>query len=218
MHQLDVNNAFQHGDRHEKVYMKVPDLVPNPDNKVCLLKKSLYGLKQDSRQWHARLVNELINLGYKQSKNDYSLFTKFTSKQVDILTVYIDDILITGDNHTKVDFLKKHLHEVFTIKDLGHLHYFTGIEVSKINDSLVLTQQKYTKELLQSSGATQFKRVVIPLPLNTKLSVEEGTLLADPTIYRSIVGKLNFLTNTRPDLSYSVQTLSQFMQKPRTSH
>ena len=87
VHQLDVNNTFLLGDLHEEVYMKLPELVPNHEGKVCLLKKSFYGLKQASRQWHARLVNELVSLGYKQSKNDYSLFTKHISNKITILMI-----------------------------------------------------------------------------------------------------------------------------------
>lgn len=107
---------------------------------------------------------------------------------------------------------------VFSIKDLGTLHYFLGIEVSYIAEGIVLTQQKFTKELLIDSGLTNCKAVVTPLPATLKLRDDEGNLIPDPTLYRSLVGKLNFLTHTRPDLSYSVKTLSQFMHSPRDSH
>lgn len=118
----------------------------------------------------------------------------------------------------KKQFLKTNLDKIFTIKDSGELHFFLGIKVSYQDDGIILTQQKFTKELLAASKVKEFKHVVTPLPLNTKLSAEEGTLLDDSSIYRSLVGKLNFLTNTRPDLAYTTQSLSQFMQKPRSSH
>lgn len=122
VHQLDVNNAFLHGDLHEKVYMKMPDGIPNPDNKVCLLKKSLYGLKQASRQWHSKLAHELKLLGYVQSKIDYSLFIKKEKTDTTLVAVYADDILLTGNNIHEVQSLKMHLDHTFTIKDLGPLH------------------------------------------------------------------------------------------------
>lgn len=92
------------------------------------------------------------------------------------------------------------------------------MEVKYTADGLVLHQHKFTKELLTESGFHNFKRVVTPLPAQLKLSASEGALLEDPTPYRSLVGKLNFLTNTRTDLAYTVQTLSQYMQNPREFH
>lgn len=213
VYQLDVNNAFLHGNLNEEVYMRMPEGVENRKGKVCLLKKSLYGLKQASRQWHNKLLEELKSLGYVQSKNDYSLFTKRTSHFIVIVTVYVDDILITGSNQTEIKMLKAHLHNKFTIKDFGQMHYFLGMEVSHNPEGMVLTQHKFTRDLFKTSGVSDFKKAVIPMSLNHKLSSTDGELLEDPSTYRSIIGKLNFLTNTRPDLSYTVQTLSQFMQK-----
>ena len=110
IYQLDINNAFLHGDLHEEVYMHMPEGIPNPNNKVCLLKKSLYGLKQASRQWHAKLLEELRKLKYEQSKNDYSLFTKRNNQRITILVVYVDDILVTSSNKQDIIILKEHLH------------------------------------------------------------------------------------------------------------
>lgn len=158
------------------------------------------------------------NLGYDQSKNDYSLFTKSYKNTFTIIAVYVDDVLITGNSTEEIETLKRHLHKTFTIKDLGRLHYFLGLEVSYMPEGIVLTQRKFTKDLLQVSGVTTFKKAVSPLPLNIKLSAHEGTLRKDPHIYKSLIGKLNFMTHTRSDLSYTVQNLSQFMQSPRDSH
>lgn len=93
-----------------------------------------------------------------------------------------------------------------------------GIEVSHTDKGMVLTQQKYTKELLKSSGIQNFKKVVTPLPLNLKLKADDGEPFTDPTEYRKLIGKMNFLSNTRPDLAYTIQHLSQYMQQPRNSH
>lgn len=95
VHQLDVNNAFLHGDLNEEVYMTMPQGVPNPQNKVCLLRKSLYGLKQASRKWHEKLMVELKRLGFTQSRNDYSLFVKRQNSLITIMVVYVDDTLLT---------------------------------------------------------------------------------------------------------------------------
>ena len=216
--QLDVNNAFLHGDLDEEVYMAAPKGIYNPSNKVCKLKKSLYGLKQASRQWFSKLSSTLISLGYQQSKNDYSLFLNKSSTDITIIAVYVDDILITGSNSHEILHVKNKLDTLFGIKDLGQLHYFLGLEVSYTPAGIVLSQKKFTTELLKDSGLSITKTAATPLPLNCKLEPTKGELLPDPSQYRTLVGKLNFLTHTRPDLSFAAQTLSQFMQQPRTSH
>ena len=144
VYQLDVKNSFLHGSLNEQVYMQMPEGINNPKGKVCLLKKSLYVLKQASRQWHAKLFEELRSLGYGQSKNDYSLFIKRISSSIIIVTIHIDDILVTRNNQQEIKDLKDHLHKKFTIKDLGHLNYFLGMEISHTTEGVILTQYKCT--------------------------------------------------------------------------
>ena len=216
--QLDINNAFLHGDLHEEVYMKMPQGIPNPKNLVCKLVKSLYGLKQVSRQWFHKLNTDLQSQGFIQSKNDYSLFLKGSEHTLVIVIVYVDDIIITGEDVPSILQLKQHLHDTFSIKDLGQLHFFLGIEVSHLKNGIVLTQRKFTREMLTESGLDVSKQAKTPFPLHLKLHSDEGDFYSDPAQYRSLVGKLNFLTHTRPDLSFAVQALSQFMHAPRQSH
>jgi hypothetical protein len=218
LYQLDVNNAFLHGTLVEEVYMQVPDGMPNPYNKVCRLIKSIYGLKQSSREWFTKLLSELLAMGYTQSKNDYSLFIKKQGNNITIVAVYVDDIIVRGNLASEVQILKSHLNKLFGIKDLGILHYFLGIEVGYIPDGIILSQRKFAKEILLASDFDLSKPATTPLPLHSKLSNSEGELLLNAEVYRSLVGKLNYLTNTRPDLSFAVQTLSQFLHHPRTSH
>ena len=218
LYQLDVNNAFLHRDLHEEVYMKMSEDIPNPHNKVCKLQKSLYGLKQASRQWHSKLADFLKNQGYTQSKNDYSLFLKQTQQYLTVVAVYVDDILLTGSNPEEIQALKLNLHVAFGIKDLGLLNYFLGFEISHLPNGITLTQRKFTRDLLKDSGYNDAKPTATPLPINCKLLADTRVLLTDPTTYRTYIGKLNFLSNTRPDISFAVQTLSQFMQQPTSTH
>ena len=208
LNQLDVNNAFLHCDLKEKVYMQFPPSYPSPPNHVSRLRKSLYGLKQASKQWFSKLAQELLSQGYTRSKNDYSPFFKKQNKQMTFIVIYVDDIILTGNDHHEILRLREHFDTVFSIKDLDKLNYFLGIEVNYTVAGLVLHQNKFTKELLLESGFNNFKKAVTPLPAQLKLSALVGVLLQDPIPYRSLVGKLNFLTNTRPDLSYTVHTLS----------
>uniref|UniRef100_A0A7C8YK69 Reverse transcriptase Ty1/copia-type domain-containing protein n=1 Tax=Opuntia streptacantha TaxID=393608 RepID=A0A7C8YK69_OPUST len=198
--------------------MKMPEGIPNPSNKVYKLQKSLYGLKQASRQWFAKLHTFLLQLGYVQSQHDSSLFLRTSASHFTIVAVYVDDILVTGSHPDDIVTLKHHLHSSFGIKDLGLLHYFLGLEVTYLPNGTSLTQRKFTNDLLHDTSFIQAKPAPTPLPLHCKLSHDQGDLLQDPSYYRALIGKLNFLTHTRPDLSYTVQLLSQFMQTPRTSH
>ncbi|GJY06363.1 ribonuclease H-like domain-containing protein [Tanacetum coccineum] len=197
MFQLDIDNAFLYGDLNEVVYMKPPQGYYASDcNKVCRLKKSLYGLKQAPRQWNAKLTCALVENGFSQSKSDYSLFTKSDNGVFLALLVYVDDIIITGNDTSEIEKFKEFLRTKFMIKDLGNLKYFLGIEVINTN-----------------------KRT----PMLSKVSISNEATSIDPLLdnivdYQKLMGKLIYLTNTRPDISYVVHCLSQFMHAPLKSH
>lgn len=191
--QLDVNNAFFHGDLVKKVYMKVPEGIPNPDNLVCLLQKSIYGLKQASRVWNTKFVTELLSQRFVQSKNDYSLFIKRHDEKICIAVVYVDDVVLTGTDLACMESLKVHLHNMFSIKDLGKLDYFLGLEVDYLDSGIMLSQQKFTKEILSTGFFDTTKPASTPLPLHVKLSKIDGDIISNLADYRSLVGKLNTL-------------------------
>ncbi|KAI3515606.1 hypothetical protein L1887_14507 [Cichorium endivia] len=217
--QLDVNNAFLQRDLHEEVYMKPPSgfNVSSP-LLVCRLKKSLYGLKQTSPQWYAKLSSALSIMGYCRSSNDHSLFIKKINGSLVIVAVYVDDILLTQDNLEEIAQLKQFLDDTFKIKDLGRLHFFLGLEFNYIDHGIVIHQQKYIRELLDVYSLTNSKQVSTPLVSKSTFFSKQIPLLDDPSVYRQLVGKLNFLIHTRPDLAFTVQFLSQFNEQPTTDH
>jgi len=219
LHQLDVNNAFLHGELDEEVYMKLPPgFKTKGESQVCRLTKSLYGLKQASRQWFSKFSDCLIALGFTQSKADYSLFTRTQGSSFLVLLLYVDDIAIASNDSAAVKSLIDTLNAKFRLKDLGVLRFFLGLEIARTDKGISVSQRKYSLEILQDSGMLGSKPVSFPMEQNLKLSRDVGSLLTDPTSYRRLVGRLLYLTITRPDLAYLVQTLSQFMDTPRQPH
>jgi len=141
MYQLDVNNAFLHGDLTEEVYMTLPPgLAVDCQNMVCKLKKSLYGLKQASRQWYDKLSSSLCSRGYIHSHSDYSLFHKNKGSFLVFVVVYVDDVILTGTDLEEINSLKSFLNDQFKIKDLGRLHYFPRLEILYKCDGVLISQ------------------------------------------------------------------------------
>nr|ABA95721.1 retrotransposon protein, putative, Ty1-copia subclass [Oryza sativa Japonica Group] len=222
LRQLDVQNAFLHGYLDEEVYMRQPPGFEDARQPhfLCKLDKALYGLKQAPRAWYSRLSKKLQELGFSSSKADTSLFFYNKGHHKMFVLVYVDDIIVASSSSPAVNALLKDLEKDFALKDLGDLHYFLGIEVKRTPQTLLLSQERYTTELLERVNMTSCKPVSTPLSTAEKLSVEIGDELgpSDVTQYRSIVGALQYLTLTRPDISYSVNKVCQFLQTPTTAH
>ena len=216
---MDVDNAFLYGDLEKEVYMTLPPgFRTSTTNKVCKLHKSLYGLKHAPRQWFAKLSSQLLEYDFVSSYADYSLFTYQKNGKFMALLVYVDDLVLTGNDHDPCSAFKAYLHCCFHIKDLGPLKYFLGIEVARNSEGLFLSQRMYALEIVEKRGLVGVKPVDFPMETNHKLGLATGKFLDDPTQYRRLVGRLIYLTITRPELSYSVHILSQFMQDPREDH
>jgi hypothetical protein len=222
LRQLDVQNAFLHGILEEDVYMKQPPGFVSPDfpSYHCKLDKALYGLKQAPRAWYSRLSDKLQSLGFAPSKADISLFHYSNGSLHIFLLVYVDDIIIASSSAPAAAALLNALKDDFTLKDLGPLHFFLGIEVTRTAAGLYLSQKQYTADLIQRAGMQSCKPASTPLACSTKLSAFEGTPLSteDASKYRSIVGALQYLTLTRPDISYAVNKVCQFLHAPTSVH
>jgi hypothetical protein len=220
MKQIDVSNAFLHGNLTETVYMSQPPGFVHPQfpTAVCELKKAIYGLKQAPRAWFSRLSTRLLDLGFVSSKSDSSLFIYKSSGITLLALVYVDDIILTGSDSTSIDRLIKVLSEDFPIKELGNLNFFLGIEVTQIPDGIHLSQQRYISDILQRTNMDLSKPITSPMAASSPLSKYSGVSLTDPTTYRSTVGALQYLSITRPDISFAVNKVSQFMHNPRDTH
>ncbi|KAJ9535088.1 hypothetical protein OSB04_un001836 [Centaurea solstitialis] len=181
LHQLDVKNAFLHGDLQEEVYMEQPPgfVAQGECGKVCKLRKSLYGLKQSPRAWFGRFNSVVTKFGLRRSSHDHSVFFASSDAGCTLLVVYVDDIVITGSDEKGIKRLKDFLASQFQTKDLGPLKYFLGIEVSRSPKRNLL--------------------------VSTQLRADDGDPLENPEKYRRVVGRLNYPTITRPDIAFPYQ-------------
>ncbi|KAK0603909.1 hypothetical protein LWI29_010028 [Acer saccharum] len=220
LRQLDVNNAFLQGHLSEEVYMAQPPGFVDSDHPthVCKLNKAIYGLKQAPRAWYHELRQFLIVYGFKNSYADTSLFVFQTGGILLYLLIYVDDIILTGNSATHVNQFVDTLAHKFSLKDLGPLSYFLGVEVVPHKQGILLSQRRYIMDLLTRTKMTEAKPVQTPLPTSPPISLHSGTPLSDPTTYRTVVGSLQYLSLTRPDISYAVNKLSQFMHQPSSDH
>jgi histone deacetylase 1/2 len=222
LRQLDVQNAFLHGVLEEEVYMHQPPGYKDRvhPHYVCKLDKAIYGLKQAPRAWYARLCSQLIKLGFTPSKGDTSLFYYNKGSHTMFVLIYVDDIVVASSSNAATQALLRDLEQQFALKDLGNLHYFLGIEIKRSSDALIMSQTRYALDILKRSGMDKSKPVDTPMSVTEKLSVTQGSSLGpdDSTKYRSLVGALQYLTLTRPDISYAVNKVCQYLHSPTTVH
>lgn len=223
---MDVNNAFLNGDLFEEVYMDLPmDFYADQSSStgapmVCKLHKSIYGLKQASRQWFHKFSGVLTSHGFIQSKADYSLFIRGHGDSFIALLVYVDDILITGPSSTEMLKVKDLFRTNFFLKDLGDAKYFIGLKLSRSSKGIYLSQRKYCLQILDDCGFLAAKPASHPMTPSLRLSEHSEELLeADAaSSYRRLIGRLLYLQISRPDISFAIHKLSQYLAHPRTTH
>ncbi|WVZ65389.1 hypothetical protein U9M48_014763 [Paspalum notatum var. saurae] len=220
VHQLDVKNAFLHGTLTETVYCSQPAGFVDParPEMVCRLNKSLYGLKQAPRAWYSRFATFLVTLEFTEAKSDTSLFVYRHSDETAYLLLYVDDIVLTASSQHLLQQIITFLQQEFAMKDLGVLHHFLGVTVEPRPFGLLLHQRQYTLDILERAGMTDCNPCSTPVDTQAKLSEDVGTPVADPTAYRSLAGALQYLTFTRPDITYAVQQVCLHMHDPREPH
>ena len=179
--QLDVNNAFLHGNLHEEVYMAFPlgfHSKGEHSQVVCKLNESLYGLKQESRMWFSKFSTALIGFGFVQSKANYSVFTRQQGDSFIVLLVYVDDVVVASNDKEQVEEFKVLLDQKFKLKDLGELKYLLGLEVARTAKGISLCQRKYALEILEDAGLLGCKPTKVPMEPTFKLSsMKENCLM-----------------------------------------
>ncbi|GAQ83662.1 putative retrotransposon protein [Klebsormidium nitens] len=220
--QLDIKTAFLNGDLEEEIWMEQPELFETGGEKLaCRLKKSLYGLKQAPRAWYLKLAAEMRELGFEPSAADPALFIRKEEDGKKAFTaVWVDDCLVVGEKDV-VAHVKAALGRIFTVRDLGPVRYFLGMEVTRDREArtIKLTQKRAALDLLNQFGmeATRARRV--PLNPGEKVQKQGEPLDAERYPYASLVGSLLYLANcTRPDLAQATASLARFMSSPTEDH
>jgi len=214
-----VKNVFLHGTLSETVYCAQPSGFKDsahPDF-VCRLNKSLYGLKQAPRAWYSRFATHLLSLGFVEAKTDTSLFVYRRGSDIVYLLLYVDDIVLTASSVALLRRIIQALQQEFSMKDLGELHHFLGMEVQHRGDGLFLSQRQYMLDILGRAGMAECKPCSTPVDCNPKLSAD-GVLVQDARDFRSLAGALQYLTFTRPNFAYAVQQVCLYMHDPREPH
>eukprot|EP00253_Pinus_taeda_P005386 PITA_05386 len=185
---------------------------------VCRLKKSLYGLKQAPRAWYAKMDTFLLESSFSRRHSNNTVYTKKVGKSLIILVLYVDDLILTGSDPNLINHVKSSLKKKFEMTDLGHLHYFLGLQVLQSKEGISLSQSKYTYDLLHHFHMEDCKPAPSPFQSGVKLLLTCTSPEVDATLYRQLVGKRLYLTHTRPDLSFVVGLVARFMKNPRESH
>ena len=216
--QMDIKNAFLNGDLTKEVYMQAPLGYLECPDKVCLLRRALYGLKQAPRAWFGKFSSIVHQFGFSSNPHDTTLFIRRSDKGMILLLLYVDDMIITGDDHSSISDFKQLLYQHFEMKDLGHLSYFLGLEICSNSTGYYLSQAKYASDLLSRAVLIDTKVVFTPLEMNARLTPLDDTPLSDATLYRQLVGSLIYLTVTSPDIAHAFHLVSQFLVFFHSTH
>ena len=219
LHQMDVTTAFLNGTLEEDVFMKQPEgfVVKGKEEKVCKLKKSIYGLKQSPRCWNVTLHSRLTEIGFTQSKSDPCIYHANDGKE--ILAVYVDDIIIAAKDGKRMEKIKQAIAEKFSVKDMGKLKYFLGVSVNQTDSDISLNQSGYVTRLLDRFNMQEAKPVATPVDVSSKLTKTLDSEQFDQVLYQSAVGSLLYVSIwTRPDVTYAVANVAKFCASPTKEH
>ena len=229
LEQLDIKTAFLYGDLEERILMEQPELFEKGStNQVCLLKKSLYGLKQSPRQWYRKFDWFMVNAGFIRSSFDGCFYFKCLYGECYIyLALYVDDMLVACKDLSEIARFKEEMSRQFEMKDLGQAKKILGmnIERDKKNEKLILSQKEYAGKVIRKFNMTNSKPVKTPLGQHFKLSsvqcpeTEEERKEMNCIPYANAIGSLMYLmVCTRPDLAFAVSSVSKFMSNPGKNH
>jgi hypothetical protein len=230
IHQMDVKTAFLHGDLDVDIYMRQPQgfVQPGQEDRVCLLKKSLYGLRQAGRAWYHKIDTALSDLGFAALASDHCIYVQHLDDQVTFIVLYVDDLLLISNSLPGLTALKAGLSDRFEMTDLGEAQFILGLQLTRDRSArtLSLSQADYIRRVVERYGMAHSNPAPTPLATGAVLSQMDcpAVIPSTPTLllghsYASVVGALMYaMLGTRPDLAFAVGALSRFNSNPGVAH
>eukprot|EP00253_Pinus_taeda_P035982 PITA_35982 len=217
---MDVKSAFLNGVLKEDVYIEQPLSYEKKgqEHKVCRLKKALYGLKQAPRAWYSRIDSYLLENEFAKCEGEPTVYIKKKDGKILIVVLYVDDVIFTSNDDYLIKNFKSVMKEEFEITDIGLLRYILGIEVDQNKNGIFISQARYVNKVLSRFNMQECKATITPMVMGLKLSKEDISKDFDPSLYKSIVGSLMYLTATRPDIMFVVSLISRFMERPKEAY
>jgi len=228
LHQMDVKSAYLNGELDVPIYMEQPEgyVAAGKEDLVCVLKKSLYGLKQAGRTWYHKIDVALKRQGFTALEADHCVYSRQTGQAVVIIALYVDDLLIAASQLPVLKQFKADLAAQFEMQDLGEAAFILGIDVKRDRTAHTISigQSAYISTLLQRHGMADCKPVLTPMDRDaisqlTKPATDYQATKEATREYQAIVGGLMFaMISTRPDIAFAVNTLAQFASNPEPAH
>ena len=227
IHQMDVKSAFLNGLLDEEIYMEQPTgfVVPGQSNKVCLLQKAIYGLKQASRAWNLQFHSVLLDLGFTRTHSDAGVYHRQDAGGSTIIIIlYVDDITILGDKLRAIENLKATLANRYEMTDLGEIDSYLGVRIKRDRSirRLDIDQSRYISEIVNRFGLADSNPARTPLPAGAETHLVKNTgeaTASEIKYYQQIIGSLLYVQiGTRPDISFAVGRLAQYASNPSSQH
>ena len=182
------------------------------------LRKLLYGLKQAPRAWYGRLTDFLVEFGFYRGEADRTLFIKHSGYDIMIAQIYVDDIVFGSTFEKMLELFVHEMTTTFEMSMVGDLNYFLGLQIKQCKDGIFFCQSKYAKNLVKRFGLDNAKHMKTPMGSTQKLCKDSVGTNVDPTLYRSMIGSLLYLTSSRPDIMFSVCLCARYQADPKESH
>ena len=217
LYQMDVKCTFLNGYLNEEVFVEQPKGFKDPHfpDHVLRLKKALYGLKQAPRAWNDHLTHYLLNRGFKKGYANRTLFVKSDKAYLLVAQVYVDDIVFRATIDDRAIEFSKEMKKEFEMSVVGELTFFLGFQVKQKKEGIFVSQEKYARNIVKKFGLDSKKHAFTPMSSSTKLNVDSSRVEVSPTLYRSIIRSLLYLTASRLDITFSVGVCARYHAAPR---